>query len=299
MEIIRKIDIHAHATAYPQLIPANFHTKGRFLGGDELIALYDKLNIEKGVLLPLVDTVSQWVSMTSENCKLVADAHPDRFVWFCGIDPRMGDNSEKTDLSYLLNHYKALGAKGVGELTTQLYADDPMMDNLFSALEACDMPVIIHISPRFGVGYGIVDDLGLPRLERMLKKHPGMKLIGHSQPFWAEISGDLTEGERNGYPQGKVTEGRLVHLMRDHGNLYCDLSAGSGMNAMARDPEFAAGFMAEFADRIFYGCDICAAFNTHPFKFDEFLTDMRAGGMISEENYRKIVRDNARRLLSL
>lgn len=299
METVRKIDIHAHATAYPQLIPANRHTHGRFLGGDELIEMYDRLNIEKGVLLPLVDTVSQWVSMTSENCKLVADAHPDRFAWFCGIDPRMGDNSEKTDLAYLLNHYKALGAKGVGELTSQLYADDPMMDNLFAALEECGMPVLIHISPRFGAGYGIIDDLGLPRLERMLKKHSKMKLIGHSQPFWAEISGDLTEGERNGYPQGKVTEGRLVKLMRDYGNLYCDLSAGSGMNAMTRDPEFAARFMAEFAGRIFYGCDICASFNTHPFKFDEFLTAMRADGMISEENYRKIVRENALALLGL
>ena len=56
METIRKIDIHAHATAYPQLIPANRHTGGRFLGGEELIGMYDKLNIERGVLLPLVDS---------------------------------------------------------------------------------------------------------------------------------------------------------------------------------------------------------------------------------------------------
>ncbi len=299
METIRKIDIHAHATAYPQLIPANRHTGGRFLGGEELIGMYDQLNIEKGVLLPLVDSVSQWVTMTSENCKLIADAHPDRFVWFCGIDPRMGDNSPDTDLPYLLNHYKSLGARGVGELTTQLYADDPMMDNLFSALEECDMPVIIHISPRFGVGYGIIDDLGLPRLERMLKKHPAMKLIGHSQPFWAEIAADLTEENRNRYPQGKVTEGRLVKLMRDYGNLYCDLSAGSGANAMTRDPEFAARFLTEFADRVFFGCDICASFNTHPFKLDAFLTDLRESGGISEETYRKIVRGNAERMLGL
>ena len=299
MEIIRKIDIHAHATAYPELIPANYHTHGRHLSGEELIEMYDRLNIERGVLLPIVDTVAQWVSMTSENCKTIADAHPDRFAWFCGIDPRMGDHGVKTDLAYLLNHYKALGAKGVGELTTQLYADDPMMDNLFSALEACDMPVIIHIAPHFGGCYGIVDELGLPRIEKMLKKHPNLKLIGHSQPFWAEISDNATDENRNSYPTGKVKEGRLVKLLRDYGNLRCDLSAGSGMNAMTRDPEFAARFFEEFSDRIFYGCDICASFNQHPFKFDAFLTQMREEGAISEENYRKIVRENACALLGL
>ncbi|MBQ8954742.1 MAG: amidohydrolase family protein [Clostridia bacterium] len=299
MENIRKIDIHAHATAYPQLIPANYHTGGRFLGGDELIEMYDRLNIERGVLLPIVDSVAQWVSMTTENCKAVADAHPDRFSWFCGIDPRMGDHDAATPLAYLLNHYKALGARGVGELTTQLYADDPMMDNLFSALEECGLPVIIHIAPRFGGGYGIVDELGLPRIERMLKKHPDMTLIGHSQPFWAEISDDVTDENRNGYPQGRVREGRLVKLLRDYGNLCCDLSAGSGMNAMTRDPEFAARFMEEFSDRVFYGCDICASFNTHPFKMDAFLTRLRTEGALSEENYRKIARGNAERLLGL
>ena len=299
MDRIPKIDIHAHATAYPDLIPANLHSHGRFLSGDELIGMYDELYIERGVLLPIVDPVAQWVGMTSENCKVISDAHPDRFSWFCGIDPRMGDHNANTDLGYLLNHYKALGAKGVGELTTQLYADDPMMDNLFSALEDCDMPVIIHIAPRSGDFYGIIDEVGLPRIEKMLRRHPRMKLIGHSQPFWAEISADVTAENRGGYPAGRVRPGRLVDLMRDYGNLYCDLSAGSGMNAMTRDPEFAARFLAEFPDRIFYGCDICASFNTHPYQFDRFLTQMRADGMISEEHYRKIVRENALALLGL
>ena len=71
------------------------------------------------------------------------------------------------------------------------------------------------------------------------------------------------------------------------------------MNAMTRDPEFAARFLAEFSDRVFYGCDICAAFNTHPFKLDAFLTQLRSEGALSEENYRKIVRGNAERLLGL
>ncbi len=261
MEPIQKIDIHAHATAFPSWIPHNPRTKQRFLGAEELIEFYDKLHIEKGVLLPLCSAEGQWFMMTSENCKLLSENYPERFLWFCGIDPRMGDNNERTDLAYLISHYKTLGAKGVGELTCQLYADDPLLDHLYSALEETNMPLTIHIAPKFGDGYGIVDELGLPRIEKILKKHPNMKLLGHSQVFWSEISADVTEEIRGRYPRGKVTEGRISKLMREYGNLYCDLSAGSGANALMRDPEFAAKFIEEFSDRILYGCDICSAEN--------------------------------------
>lgn len=299
MESIKKIDIHAHATAFPEWIPHNPRSQQKFLSAEELFVFYDKLNIEKGVLLPLCAPEGQWFTMTSENCKLLTEQHPDRFLWFCSVDPRMGDNNVRTDLSYLLEHYKALGAKGCGELTAQLYADDPLMDHLYSCLEETDMPLIIHIAPKFGDGYGIVDEVGLPRIEKVLKKHPKLKLLGHSQPFWSEISADVTAENRCGYPKGKVKEGRISELMREYENLYCDISAGSGMNAFCRDPEFSARFIEEFADRIFYGCDICSVNNKHPHAFEAFFETMRSDGSISEENYRKIVRENAVKLLKL
>lgn len=297
MEKIKKIDIHAHATAFPDYVPERKWNGGRFCSGEEVIEFYDKLNIEMGVLLPIQDAVSQLTVMSSENCKWIVDQHPDRFTWFCNVDPRAFENSPEADLSWVLNQYKKLGAKGVGEITTQLYTDDPKVDNLFKHCVECDMPVLIHIAPHFDGCYGLVDELGLPRLEKMLKKHPDLKILGHSQPFWSEISADNTVEIRNEYPTGKVTEGRIPKLMREYGNLYCDLSAGSGANAMMRDPEFAAKFIEEFSDRILYGCDICAPSNTHPFPFDEFLDKMVEDKMISEENYRKIVRENALKIL--
>ena len=97
----------------------------------------------------------------------------------------------------------------------------------------------------------------------------------------------------------KVKEGRIAQLMREYGNLYCDLSACSGMNALRRDPEYAAKFIEEFADRMLYGCDICMPGQEFPFLFDEFLTSMRENDEISEKNYYKLVRGNAERLLGL
>jgi len=297
MKNIKKIDIHAHATAFPEYVPERKWNDGRFCSGEEVIEFYDKLNIEKGVLLPIQSPECQLTVMSSENCKWIADQHPDRFMWFCNVDPRAFENSADADLSWVLNQYIKLGAKGVGEITSQVYADDPKLDNLFSCCEELDLPVLIHIGPQFGNCYGIVDELGLYRLEKMLKKHPKLKLLGHSQPFWSEISADNNEELRNEYPTGKVIEGRIPKLMREYGNLYCDLSAGSGANAMMRDPEYAAKFMEEFSDRLLYGCDICAPSNTHPFPFDEFLDKMVDDGMLSIENYTKIVRDNALKIL--
>jgi predicted TIM-barrel fold metal-dependent hydrolase len=198
-----------------------------------------------------------------------------------------------------LEHYKALGAKGLGELTSNLYADDPKMENLFFHCVQCDMPVLIHISPKIGYNYGIVDEIGLPRIEKELKKFPDLKLIGHSQPFWAEMSANLTEDMRNDYPKGKVEEGRLPKLMREYGNLYCDLSARSGAYALMRDREYAARFLEEFADRILYGSDVCAATQTFQYDFDAFLDNMVEDGYLSMENYKKIVYENAKKLLKL
>ncbi|MBE6588993.1 MAG: amidohydrolase [Ruminococcaceae bacterium] len=298
MEQIKKIDIHAHATAFPQYTPADPGSGYRMVSAEEIFKFYDELNIEKGVLLPLISPEAQWAQMTNEACKYISDRYPDRFVWFCNVDPRSCQNSETADLTYLLEHYKSLGARGVGELTSNLYADHPKMMNLFSQCEKMKMPVTIHISPEPSGGYGIVDELGLPRLEKVLKTYPDLVILGHSQPFWAEIS-ECTDELRNTYPSGKVKEGRLPKLLREYGNLYCDLSAGSAANALMRDRDYAARFIEEFADRMYYGCDVCASINDHPYQFNVFLDDMRAKGEISEENYRKIVRENAVRLLGL
>jgi len=295
---MKKIDLHCHVIQYPQYTPTSLRGQ-QLLSVEQQLEVLDKLDTEIGVLLPCVSCEAQWLLNTNESYKSIVDANPERFMWFCNIDPRMAQYNSKTDLSFFINHYKSLGAKGVGEITTPLYADDPMMDNLFYHCAQCDMPVLIHIAPQHGDTYGIVDDLGLPRFEKMLKKHPDMKLIGHSAAFWAEISEGLTQDMRNDYPKGKVKEGRLPKLMREYGNLYADLSAGSGSNAMMRDPEYAAKFITEFADRIYYGTDVCSVHNEFQYEFDAFLKKLVEDKMISRENYEKIIRKNAAKLLGI
>lgn len=297
METIKKIDIHAHAVAFPSYVPAYAQTGAKFPSGEEMVEIYDKVNIEKGVLLPIVSPENQPTVMSTEGCMAVANQYPDRFVWFCNVDPRMG--TAYANMRYLLEYYKSCGARGFGELTVPFYADDPMLEKLYTCLEELELPLTIHISVPGSGRYGIMDELGLPRLEGILARHPGLKILGHSQVFWSEISADNNDEIRNGYPKGKVTPGRITELMRKYNNLYCDLSAGSGMNAMMRDSEHAIAFFREFSDRILYGCDICQKASVFQYEFDAFLSGLRADGTLAEADYRKIVRENAVKLLGL
>ena len=295
MEKIKKIDAHAHAILFAQYE----YPKHLTVTPEQLIDLYDKVGVEKGVLLPITSPEAQMSVITNEEVQAMVNQHPDRFTWFCNVDPRMGHNLPNEDLSVLLGHYKALGAKGMGELTGNLYADSPYVDNLFSHCEELDLPVTIHIAPDVQGYYGLIDDLGLPRLEKMLKKHPKLKVLGHSQGFWAEISADCVNFSRDDYPSGKVYEGWLAYLMRECENLYCDISAGSGCNAMTRDPEYTYKFIEEFGDRMLYGIDHCLPQDKQAYKLAAFLDNAAETGCISQEHYRGICRENAIRILKL
>ncbi len=298
---VKKIDMHAHAVSshgYP-------HPRGDFWPmPEELLVMYEKIGIERAVLMPLITTEFYFEPTTNREIMAMAERYPDSFSWFCNIDPRQGSHSPKTNFTPVLEHYKALGAKGVGEVCANLHFDDSMSMNLFYHCEQCGLPVTFHIGNKGG-DYGLVDEFHLPRLETVLKTFPGLKLIGHSQKFWAEISGDLTPETRGGYPTGKVTPGgRVPELLAKYPGMYADLSAGSGANAIMRDPEFAYKFLEEFQDKLLYATDICTndfeRIKDDPMvRLASFLDDAVDNGYISEAAYYKICRGNAEKLLGL
>ena len=83
---------------------------------------------------------------------------------------------------------------------------------------------------------------------------PGTTFIGHAPGFWAHISDD-GQFDQVAYPKGKVTPGKVVAMLREYPNLYADISAGSGLNALQRDPAFGTDFVLEFQDRLLYARD--------------------------------------------
>jgi len=291
------IDIHTHTRLFegPRQ-PSDFAS--HFATPAELMEKLKPLGVRAAVVLHTVNPECAWNPQGVQEIMLAAERYPDFIIPFMNIDPRQGDNSATSDLGYFMRYWKDRGCKGIGEVTANMPFDHPMLENLFGHAQACGLSVTFHIAPTLGGFYGIVDHLGLPLLEGALRKFPDLKFLGHSQPFWAEISGDLTEQQRNGYPQGPVVEGgAIVRLMRQYPNLCGDLSAGSGHNAVSRDPEFGYAFMAEFQDRLFFGTDVCDPSNETP--LIGFLNDAVEGGHIPREVYEKIGWKNAERLLGL
>ena len=288
------IDIHAHAYLF-DAPPQDGRTT--FCRPEEVLRRYDELEIEKGVLLPLIGPET-YLPQSNQEVMEICRRHPDRFVPFFNIDPRGIDNDDDTDFSVWIDWFKARGCLGVGEFMPNMHFRDPRVMNLFRQFEKAELPVIFDDTVRVNFQYGLVDDPGLPQLDYVLGTFPKLILLGHGPAFWSEIGALEKIDDRGGYPKYPVrAEGAVPALFRRHPNLWGDLSAGSGYNALARDPDYAAKFLAEFQDRLCFGTDICRADQELPLA--AFLLDLRKKGALSETAFAKIARENARRLLKI
>jgi len=288
------IDIHVHTRRMPG--PTR-RGKPAYATPEQLIERFDELGIERAVLLPGVSPECSYVPQSNEEILEIATGYDGRFIPFCNVDPRAMGNSADAPLGEILRHYRDRGCKGLGEVTANLPIEHPMVQNLFGHLQDVGLPVTFHLAGQIGGTYGLYDEPGLPQLERALRKFRELRFLGHSQVFWAEIGRLAKPADRDGYPRYPVEEGVVPQLMRQYPNLYGDLSANSGHNALARAPDFAVGFLDEFQDRLLFGTDICAPDTPAPLA--GFLHDLLAAGRISQTVFDKIARDNAVRLLGL
>ncbi len=269
---------------------------------EQFIEMYDDVGIDMGVMLPLTIPECAPLTQSNEDILEIAKEYPDRFIPFCNIDPRLSVNSPDYDLGWVIDHYKEKGCRGIGEVTANLWWDDPRVTNLLDHAERCEMPLTFHVAHREGNIYGLIDEFGLPRLERQVADHPELIFLAHSQSWWAYMSGDVGEDEWGGYPKGPVVEGgRVPELMRRYPNLHGDLSAGSGFNAVSRDPEFGYQFIEEFQDQLLFGTDVCRPSNRDDvlIHLKNFLEDAVENGHISREAFDKVTHRNAQRVLGL
>jgi predicted TIM-barrel fold metal-dependent hydrolase len=287
------IDAHSHVLAFSNLVIKGCTTP--LMSVQEQIAMMDAKGIDKAVILQLHSL--QGFGEVLHIC----EQYPDRFIPFCNLDPRLDqrlDQSTVEDYVYILQQYKQQGAKGVGELITRIFWNDPAMLMMLQACEILGLPVTFHtIAPEVET-YGVLDYPDLPLLEEVLKRFSNLTFFGHSQGFWGHISDEPFRQIIDPYPETLVKPtGRVVELLRNYPNLYGDLSAGSGLNALRRDPDFAWIFIEEFQDRLVLGLDCCSV--NEDMQHVEWLTQARDNGNISPEIFEKIVWKNINQLLQL
>lgn len=287
MELCKnKIDVHIHTMD----IEPEFKHLAEAPSAIDIIEKYKINGIEKGILQTLVSPESRRFLITTENAMEVSKKYNEKFHFAMGLDPRMFKNTENADFTPLLKYYKSKGAVSVGEMTANLYFDDPLYDNLLSQCADFDLPVTIHISPKVGLAYGIVDEAGLYRLEKMLKKYPKLKIIGHSWDFWNYLYKD-TEVK-------KSEEGRLFELFGKYDNFYADFSAGSGFTAIRKDEINGLKFINTFKDRVMFGTD-CLFDNEGFNPLALWLDENYLNGNLSKELYFNFCRENAVKIFKL
>lgn len=287
--MMKKIDLHLHLTPFqiPKIGKLNLAS------AKNMIPHLEHLGIEKGVLMSGAEKGMPFG--TNRANKSICDKFPGRYFWMCALKP---DHPET--VYQRLSLYKSQGAVGVGELTVNRRLDNPFLQALFAAAEKLEMPVTIHMSPEAGFGYGVVDDPGLPLLEEVLKKYPKLKILGHSQVFWIEMSGDAPKDRegRNQWGKGPVVPGgRVPELFAKYPNLYGDLSANSAGCALMRDPDFGLAFLETYADRLFFATDMVNTDTVFP--LGRWLDEQAAAGNLSRDAYEKICRGNAQRIFGL
>jgi hypothetical protein len=265
-----------------------------------LIAKMDAWDIDVTCVLPLSEhPEGAYLECNTEDVIRECARYADRLIPFCLIDPRYRNHPD-TDFRHLLEEYTARGCRGLGEVLPKMEFDDPRCLNLYRQAGEFDLPIIFDMQDR-PHGYGLRDSFGLPRLERALQQCPESIFVGHGPTFWAEISGEVPSDNRSSYPPGPVAPGGAVpRLMREYANLWADISAGSGHNALTRDPAFGVEFLDEFQDKLMFGTDSCRRSDLDEVWMTvDLIRDLRANEKLSEDALEKIEWRNASELLAI
>ena len=239
-----------------------------------------------------------------DQVKTLQAAAPGRFTWFNSYDVTQPDAEQ------VLTQAVKSGAQGFGEMKFHVAAEGPELRRIYALAADLRVPILIHFqevdhTPNEGTW-----STGFAKtFESVLKACPKTTFIGHADAFWANISEDYHNEAV--YPTGPIRRGGVTdRLLGDSTNLFADLSAVSGHNAMARDPAFAADFLKRHQDKLLFGSD-CSCGDGHGAGYDNPAAPAMAGKCVARETlgvlkrstsaviFQKIVWGNAHKLLTI
>jgi uncharacterized protein len=183
-------------------------------------------------------------------------AAPGRFIWFASHDVTQPDAEQ------VLSKAIKDGAQGFGEMKFHAAADGPEYRRAYALAADLKVPILIHFQevdhfPNEGTwatGYA-------KTFAKILKEFPKTTFIGHADAFWANVSADYRNDAA--YPSGPIVRGGVTDKwLADFPNLFGDMAANSGNNAMSRDPVFTTDFVTRHQDKLIFGSD-CACADGH------------------------------------
>jgi len=267
------IDIHEHT-----------HYRGR--SDEDLVAHQRRIGVTMTVLLPAGSRGGLGAEVYgNESVVALARRYPKEFVFFANELP------DAPEVRAVISKYIKLGARGIGEQKFPVACDSEPMIRIAELAQEFQVPMLLHFE------HGKYN-MGIERFHKMLEKFPRVNFIGHAQTWWANIG--KIEDQSVLYPKGKVVPGGLTDLMlANYPNMFGDLSAASGLNALLRDEDHAREFLQRHQDKLLYGTD-CSDIEGRDDKCTgaECLSAVRRLAA-NKDIERKILYHNAMRLLRL
>ena len=263
-----------------------------------LLAHQQKMGVTTTVLLPSGRPEKRPSTHDGVANGLQAEAHGneacERFARAHGEAYRFGANEvpDLDDAVAEIERYLKRGGVIIGEQKFGVAADSAAMRRLYECAQANDVPILMHWQ------HGMYNH-GFDRFHRVLEAYPRVTFIGHAQTWWANIDRGHAD-QKVLYPKGPVTPGGYTdRYLADYANMFGDLSAGSGLNALTRDEGFTRDFLTRHQDKLLYGSDCndsvgegekCQGAQTLA-----VIRRLAANSTIE----RKLLHDNARRVLKL
>lgn len=224
------------------IIDIHQHTNYSGRTDEQLIAHQRTMGITKTILLPAGSKYGLAADCGGNDTVLaLARAHPKAYVFFANELPDIPETKG------VIEKYLKLGAIGIGEQKFHVDCDSKYMQGIAEIARDHKVPVLMHFQHE-------TYNLGFERFHKMLEKYPTVNFIGHAQTFWGNI--DKNHVQSVMYPKGPVTPGGITdRLLSDYPNMYGDLSAGSGLNALLRDEAHAREFLKRHQSKLLYGSD--------------------------------------------
>jgi predicted TIM-barrel fold metal-dependent hydrolase len=181
-------------------------------------------------------------ALGNDACNRFVQGHRRAFRFGANDVPDLEDAAQE------IERYLKRGAIVIAEQKFGVECDSAEMQKIYALAGAYDVPVLMHWQFK-------MYNYGFERFHTMLEKFPRVKFLGHAQTWWGNVDRDYAD-QTVMYPKGPVTSGGLTDCyLTDYPNMYGDLSAGSGLNALARDENFARDFVTRHQDKLLFGSD--------------------------------------------
>ena len=280
------IDIHQHLN-YSGRSDAALLAHQRVMGATTTILLPAGRPVTSASTHQGVANGLQAEALGNESCHQFAAAHRARYRHGANEVPDLEDAPQE------IERYLKRGAVVIAEQKFGVDCDSLAMQRIYDLARAYRVPILMHWQFQ-------MYNYGFDRFHTMLEKYPTVTFVGHAQTWWANIDRNYRDDTAQLYPKGPVTPGGLTdQYLRDYANMYGDMSAGSGLNALTRDEGFTRDFLTRHQDKLVFGSDCSDAAGSGPAcQGSQTIAAIRRLAA-SRTIERKILFENANRLFRL